>query len=191
MKWEDGFKFLLSRGGGMIMEGWTEEEFKNKDLMAPCGLYCGACGVYLATRDENEKFRAVMGNLYGTKPEETECLGCMQPDPPKKLYGYCKGCTIRNCVRSKGYYSCHQCEQWPCSMIENFGFATGVRVMKRAIPLWRAKVAEHGDEKGSIEWARAECERYHCSSCGKPLFRGAQHCRACKKPVSDELDGSL
>jgi hypothetical protein len=46
------------------MEGWTEDEIRNKDLMAPCGLYCGACGVYLATRDKNEKFRQVMGNLY-------------------------------------------------------------------------------------------------------------------------------
>jgi len=76
-------------------------------------------------------------------------------------------------------------------MIENFGFATGVRVMTRTIPIWRAKVAEYGDEKGCVEWARAECERYHCSSCGKPLFRGAQRCRACKRPVADELDGSL
>jgi hypothetical protein len=34
---------------------------------------------------ENEKFRAIMGNLYGTKPEKA-CLGCKQPDPPKKMY---------------------------------------------------------------------------------------------------------
>jgi hypothetical protein len=76
-------------------------------------------------------------------------------------------------------------------MINNFGFATGVRVMKRTIPIWRAKAAMYGDEEGSVDWARAECERYHCSSCGKPLFRGAQRCRACKKLVADELDGSL
>ncbi len=27
------------------MEGWTEEEIQNRDLMAPCGLYgyCRAC----------------------------------------------------------------------------------------------------------------------------------------------------
>jgi hypothetical protein len=55
------------------MEGWTEEEIRNKDLMAPCGLCCGVCGVYIATRDGNDKFKAVMGNLYGRKPEETEC----------------------------------------------------------------------------------------------------------------------
>ena len=26
---------------------------------------------------------------------------------------------------------------------------------------------------------------------GNPLFRGAQVCRACKNPVTNELDGSL
>jgi len=48
----------------MRMGGWAEEEIRNKNLMAPCGLYCGACGVYIATRDGNEKLRAVMGKLY-------------------------------------------------------------------------------------------------------------------------------
>jgi hypothetical protein len=173
------------------MEGWTEEEIRNKNLMAPCGLYCGACGVYIATRDKNDKFKTIMANLYQTKPEETECLWCMQADPPQKLYSYCRMCKIRTCITSKGFYSCHQCKEWPCEMIENFGLATGLRVMKRTIPLWRDKVTELGDEKGSIEWARAELDRYHCSNCGKPLFRGAQQCRGCKKPVADELDGML
>jgi hypothetical protein len=173
------------------MEGWSEREIKNRDLMAPCGLYCGACGVYIATRDGNEKFRAVMGNLYGTKPEDTACLGCMQPEPPKAMYGYCKACRIRDCVRSKGFYSCHQCGDWPCDHINRFGFATGVRVMKRTIPIWRAKVAELGDEAGSVEWARSECERYLCPTCGKAVFRGAQRCRSCKEPLADKLDGSL
>ena len=27
------------------MEGWTEDEIRNNDLMAPCGLYCGACNL--------------------------------------------------------------------------------------------------------------------------------------------------
>jgi hypothetical protein len=173
------------------MKGWTEEEIQDKALMAPCGLYCGACGIYIATRDNNEKFKSIMGNLYGTKPEETECRGCMQADPSPKLYAYCKFCEIRSCVKSKGHYSCHQCRDWPCPTIENFGLATGRRVMLRAIPSWRDKVAEHGDEIGSVEWARAECERYHCAGCGSPLFRGAQRCRACKRVVAGELDGAL
>ena len=76
-------------------------------------------------------------------------------------------------------------------MGENFGLATGKRLMERAIPLWREKVAAQGDEKGSEAWARAECERYHCPGCGNPLFRGAQRCRACGRDVTAELDGSL
>jgi hypothetical protein len=182
------------------MEGWTEKEIKNKELRAPCGIFCGACALYISTRDENEKFRTIISSIWGTKPGETECFGCMQPDPPKKLFGFCKTCAIRRCVKSKGYYSCHQCMEWPCNMMEKGDFADAVpsplrksvlRVMKRSIPIWRAKVAESGDEKGSVEWARAECERYHCPSCGKPLYRSAQHCRACKKPVADELDGAI
>jgi len=173
------------------MEGWEEDEFRNTSLMAPCGLYCGTCGIYIAGRDKNEKFRAVMAGLYGTKPEETTCAGCMQPDPPKDFYYYCKTCKIRDCVKSKGFYSCHQCGDWPCKEIKNFPLATGRRVMLRTIPVWREKVAELGDEDGSVAWAAAECERYHCPDCGYPLFRGAQRCRQCKKDVADQLDGSL
>ncbi len=173
------------------MNGWTEEEIRNKDLMAPCGLYCGTCGVYIAKRDKNEKFKKVLGNVYGTPPERTECCGCMQKEPHECLYEFCRICTIRDCVKAKGFYSCHQCSDWPCDQIESFGLATGVNVMKRTIPVWREKVAELGDEKGTIEWVRSECERYHCSACGAPLFRGAQRCRACNRSVAEELDGSL
>jgi len=29
----------------------------NPDFLAPCGLYCGVCAVYYATRERNEKFK--------------------------------------------------------------------------------------------------------------------------------------
>jgi len=34
------------------------------DLVAPCGLYCGVCGVYYATRDNNRKFLEKLVNVY-------------------------------------------------------------------------------------------------------------------------------
>jgi hypothetical protein len=82
-------------------------EIADDRLLAPCGLYCGVCGVYIATRDHNEKFRAILGKLYGSKPEMTECKGCMQGDPPELLYGFCSTCPIRDCVKGEGFYSCH------------------------------------------------------------------------------------
>jgi hypothetical protein len=168
------------------MKGWTEEEIRNKDLMAPCGLYCGACGIYISTRDENEELKAIMATTYGANPEETECLGCMQPDPPKKLFGYCAACNIRSCAKSKGYYSCHQCEEFPCSMIEGFPLEPARRIMKDSIPKWRGKVVEHGEEEGDFEWARQECARYRCSSCGEAHIRGAQICDACNETAAED-----
>jgi hypothetical protein len=171
------------------MKGWTEEEFADKRLLAPCGLYCGVCGVYLAHRDGNIKFRDILARLYGLKSEETVCKGCMQSDPPECLCGFCNSCPIRDCVRSKGFYSCHQCQEFPCAYVDNFPLPVGRRVMLKAIPKWRELVAQHGNERGSVEFARSECERYHCPDCGQPLFRGAVHCRGCRKEVADQLDG--
>lgn len=171
------------------MGGWSEDEYRDKRLMAPCGLYCGTCGVYIAHRDGNEKFRKVLAAAYGSKPEETACKGCMQQDPPDCLFSFCRTCKIRVCVLEKEYYSCHQCTDFPCDLIEVFPIPVGRRVMTRAIPSWRELVAEHGDEQGSVEWARSECERYHCADCGHPLFRGAIRCRGCGREVADVLDG--
>ena len=171
------------------MKGWTDEELADKRLMAPCGLYCGSCGVYISHRDGNTKFRDILARLYGSEPEKTLCKGCMQDEPADCHYGFCAHCKIRECVRDKGFYSCHQCADHPCEHIESFPIPVSRRVMARAIPKWRALVAELGDEEGSIAWARSECERYHCPECGDPLFRGATGCRGCKRELADVLDG--
>jgi hypothetical protein len=36
-----------------------------KKLAAPCGLYCGVCGVYIAHRDDNIKFKDRLAGVYG------------------------------------------------------------------------------------------------------------------------------
>ena len=86
--------FQFQEGGTTVMEGWTEEEMKDKNLMAPCGLYCGACGVYIATRDKNEKFKEVMGNLYGTKAEDTNAVAACNPSRQRSSM------AIAPCARS-------------------------------------------------------------------------------------------
>lgn len=83
------------------MEGWSEEEIKNKDLMAACGLYCGACGIYIATRNNNEKFRTILANLYGAKSEELYCLGCMQTEPAKMILESCRTCEMKQCLKAR------------------------------------------------------------------------------------------
>ncbi len=56
-----------------------------KRFLAHCGLYCGVCGVYYATRDNNEKFLNKLLAMYqekipgleGISIEDLKCEGCL------------------------------------------------------------------------------------------------------------------
>jgi predicted RNA-binding Zn-ribbon protein involved in translation (DUF1610 family) len=146
----------------------------NRDLLAPCGLYCGVCGIMIADRDDNQKFKERLCTVYNVGVEEIKCTGCMSDDTESKFL-YCRVCPIRECVIARGYEGCHQCDDWPCKAIDDFVMPVGKKVMDRAIPRWR----EWGTEKYVVE----EEKRYHCPSCGGELFRGAKRCRACGEPV--------
>lgn len=160
----------------------------NPDFVAPCGLYCGVCAIHIAHRDKNEKFKERLVNLYrgnvqgkGTLPnsenldaKEIRCGGCLSND----LFMHCRQCKIRDCTMEKGYTGCHECDEFPCTHIDNFSMAVGKKVILRSIPYWR----EFGTEK----WIAAEKARYFCPECGNKVFRGAARCNECK--VKLDLD---
>ena len=142
-----------------------------KALAAPCGLYCGVCGVYIAHRDGNTKFKERLTTVYGVAVDGIRCRGCLS----KEVFTYCRVCSIRSCVAGKGIEGCHQCREFPCRFIEDFPLPVGKKVILRAVPAWR--------ELGTGRWMDEEEKRYHCPYCGYPLFRGAQRCRRCRRPV--------
>jgi hypothetical protein len=72
-------------------------ENRNK-LAAPCGLYCGVCGILIAHRDHNIKFKERLTTVYGVSIEEIQCEGCLSD----KLFGYCQTCPIRSCAMDGG-----------------------------------------------------------------------------------------
>lgn len=148
-------------------------------FLAPCGLYCGVCGVYYATRDNNEKFlarllavyRAGIPGLEGVTTEDLKCHGCLSD----RVGFFCRVCAIKTCAREKGRAGCHECDDFPCAHIEQFPMPVGKKVILRSVPYRR----EHGDEK----WAADETARYACPECGHTLFRGARRCNQCKTSV--------
>ncbi len=147
-----------------------------KELMAPCGLYCGVCAVYIAHRDENLKFKKALLPIYkafAKTVDDIACTGCLSDGV---VFPVCRHCPIKECALEKGLDGCHQCDEWPCKYIENFPLAVGKKVIHRTIPVWR----KLGDE----EFVRQEEERYHCPECGNTLFRGAKRCNQCKTPVN-------
>lgn len=146
----------------------------NQELLAPCGLYCGVCGIRIAHRENNLKFKERLSAVYQVPAEELACEGCLS----KKVFKYCRVCPIKSCTQKRGLEGCHQCHEFPCVHIQNFPMPVGKKVMLRAIPQWR--------ELGAEKWAAAEEQRYHCPACGAPLFRGAKRCRNCKAPVDQD-----
>ncbi|WP_035254734.1 DUF3795 domain-containing protein [Desulfatiglans anilini] len=151
----------------------------NPEYLAPCGLYCGVCAILYAERDGNRKFKERLVDVYKGKlpdsgnlsADDIRCKGCLSDDP----FLFCRECAIKACTREKGYTGCHQCDAFPCRLIDEFPMPVGRKVMLRAIPYWR----KHGTEK----WVAEEEARYHCPACGHRLFRGAKRCNQCGTPV--------
>jgi len=142
-----------------------------KRFAAPCGLYCGVCGIYIAHKDNNMKFKERLAGVYGVNVEDIRCEGCLADD----VFFYCRTCPIKSCVAEKGIEGCHQCDEFPCKLIDDFPMPVGKKVILRSIPAWR--------ELGTEKWMEEEEKRYHCPNCGYPLFRGAKRCRNCKEGV--------
>lgn len=151
----------------------------NSNLLAPCGLYCGVCSVYYATRDENDPFLEKLLGFYQSKMpglesltiEDLRCKGCLSD----RTSFFCKACAVKDCTQKQGYAGCHECDTFPCEHIDNFPVAVGKKVIMRAVPYRRV----HGTEK----WIQDETERYICPACGHVLFRGAKRCNKCKAEV--------
>jgi hypothetical protein len=151
----------------------------NPEYMSPCGLYCGVCAVLYATRDDNAKFKAALANLYRGKiansdhltADDIKCKGCLSDSP----FGFCKTCEIKTCCQEKGIEGCHECNDFPCKLIEDFPMPVGKKVILRSVP--------YRKQHGTAKWVQDEEARYACPGCGHQLFRGAQRCNRCKIEV--------
>jgi hypothetical protein len=157
-------------------------EKPNPAFASPCGLYCGVCAIHIADRDNNEKFKQRLVNLYkgrvpgkGTLPNaenlttrDIHCRGCLSDD----LFMHCQQCEIRDCTREKGISGCHRCDEFPCEHIDNFAMNIGRKVILRCVPYRR--------EVGTSKWIEDEEARYYCPECGHKLFRGVVSCNRCR-----------
>jgi hypothetical protein len=97
------------------------------NTMAYCGLNCGGCPIFLATREEDadERRRTRMeialkcNEHYGVQygPEDiTDCDGCKSESG--KLFQGCLICEIRPCAQERKLESCGHCDDFVCSRLE-------------------------------------------------------------------------
>ncbi len=93
-------------------------------LIACCGLNCATCEARIATiadddiqrKEIAEKWK-VQFNAPGIISEMINCTGYREEGAK---FAHCTECEIRNCVHSKGFNTCADCEELgSCSMVGN------------------------------------------------------------------------
>lgn len=84
-------------------------------LTAYCGLNCGKCDAYIATKNNDQALREKTAKLWSELnnasilPEHINCDGCRM-DGKKTVY--CSTlCEIRKCAVGKGYETCGDCPE--------------------------------------------------------------------------------
>jgi Protein of unknown function (DUF3795) len=85
-----------------------EGAITDRKLEAFCGLYCGACPVYLNRADD--WIVKIMLEEHGVTFDDLHCEG----GRTDTLSPSCQKCVVRDCAKSKGLDSCSGCGELPC-----------------------------------------------------------------------------
>jgi hypothetical protein len=166
------------------MESKQGAEQKNENLVAPCGLYCGACPMYIATQSNDKAKLDAMLKQFSAGPmklkmEDIVCDGCIGKG---RVASFCRDCAMRKCALGKeGVTRCSDCKEEPCDKVTKFnndGMTHHGEVLKNL----------DGIKKMGIEkWAKSEKERWSCPKCGLPIAWYDSKCSGCGAARSDKL----
>ncbi|WP_455497056.1 DUF3795 domain-containing protein [Coprobacter sp.] len=103
----------------------------NKENIAACGLYCGACRKFLSDR----------------------CQGCRHNEKAS-------WCKIRRCCINKGYSTCAECslDIKNCKTYSNFIGKVFAILFKSDRPTCIRYIKEHGEQAFAEEMTKKKCQ---------------------------------
>lgn len=141
----------------------------NKNLVSACGLYCGACGIYIATQENDSEKMLQYAMVLNQSYDDTLCDGC---GAVRKSLHCSKMCTFIDCKQQKGVNSCTDCDEFPCQALYEF---------KSKMP-HRAEIIEMQhkmQEIGTENWLIEMKDYFSCQQC--KTVNSAYHlaCRKC------------
>lgn len=87
---------------------------QERELAAPCGLYCGACPLYKA--QSNKELDRKLASRLGLSVKDARCSGCRAYQGLIAVMGE-PVCETYECATSKGLDFCYQCDDFPCSKL--------------------------------------------------------------------------
>ena len=146
----------------------------NKNLASACGLYCGSCGIYLATQERDTEKLLQYAIVLNQHFNETLCDGFRSD---RKSAHCSKTCPFIKCTLSKGIEFCIDCNAFPCKELTESQSALIHRV---EILESQIRLKEIGLEK----WLSEMHERYSCPQCNTINNAYQIFCRKCKHTPS-------
>lgn len=179
-------EFVIGVAGVSVAGASIEGAFaaqRTEKLIASCGLYCGACPMYLATQQKDEqKIRALM-KQYGkadSPMEDMLCDGCIAGG---RVASFCRKCDIRDCAAKKASKStlCSDCPDLACERITKFT-NDGIPHHREAMPNLRQL-----HSVGLTKWAKLEREKWSCPKCKGSIAWYDAVCPKCDEKRSERL----
>ena len=153
--------------------GQETGDSKNENLVAPCGLYCGACSAYLTTQEirvGTGKAKAGIG---------MQCDGCLGGG---RTPAHVPKCAIRECSEAKTKSRrCSECADFPCSRITDFN-NDGMQHHSEVLTNLRQLRT-----MGIKDWTKYEEDRWSCPKCRTKLSWYDVECPECKTSRSERL----
>ena len=138
------------------------------NLVAPCGIYCGACRSYLIQKK----------NLFKEKNRKSGCLGCRIRN---------KNCAFikRDCppIRKGEYDFCYECESFPCDNLKKIDNTYITRYNVSPI-----KNLKRLNDIGIEAWIQEKKDLYKCPDCGGEISVHDAECFDCGLKINPNLE---
>lgn len=139
-----------------------------KRLIAPCGIYCGACDLFLGkSRNLAKKMHRILNgfnmadvgplimgiererveeflNILRDWSQGTKCPGCLAG-------GGIPSCPVKTCAQQQGFLTCAECAQMPCHRSEkrcSVEAATALELVTKRYSNWNIANLERIKEVG-------------------------------------------
>lgn len=146
---------------------------KNENtLAAVCGLYCGACTLFIATNEDPARLKG-LSERFQVSEEVMKCFGCRSG----KRGPYCQTCKMFSCAAERGIEFCSECEDYPCSDLKQFQSERPHR-----IELWDD--LKRIKDTGYKNWLKEIKGNYTCSQCQSINSAYDIECRKCGEEPS-------
>jgi len=150
------------------------EEARN--LAGICGIFCGTCPIYVASREGDTEQLAKISREYNIPIAEVRCDGCLSG----RVIGFCVDCRhgFRQCAREKQVTWCFECPDFPCQRLKNHTSVHIVNGISHHAGIIDA--LKYLKKYGIVAWVEKQERAGCCPECGKRLYWFTRVCPRCQ-----------